>query len=314
MLRMQGTVREIALDLVCADGRRLPVLVNSILERSPEGHPVVVRTAVFDATERREYERELLRAKQTAEQSEARARQLARTLQETLIPPTPPEVPGLEVAAAYRPAGDGEEVGGDFYDVIQLGPQEWAATIGDVCGKGAEAAVVTALVRYTIRAAAIRLAAPGQALRIVNQVLLRPETDRFCTALLMKLELDDDGWQATLSSGGHPLPLLIRSGQDLLRNERPGPLLGVMEDGEYADIQVRLVPGDLLVLFTDGVTEGRRGKEFYGEERLADLVRRHTDSAVGVVDALLSDLMEFQSQLPRDDIALVAVRVPDSPD
>jgi sigma-B regulation protein RsbU (phosphoserine phosphatase) len=87
-----------------------------------------------------------------------------------------------------------------------------------------------------------------------------------------------------------------------------------MEEGEYGDIQIRLVPGDLLVLFTYGVTEGRRGKEFYGEERLAALVGRHTDSAAGVVEALLTEVMEFQSQLPRDDIALVAVRVPDSSD
>ena len=156
MLQMQGTAREIALDLVCADGRRLPVLVNSVLERDAGGAPIVVRTAVFDATHRRAYERELVQAKRRAEESEARATALARTLQRCLIPPAPPEIRGLDLAAAYRPAGNGEEIGGDFYDIFQIGPDEWFVVIGDVCGKGVDAAVVTALARYTIRAAAVR--------------------------------------------------------------------------------------------------------------------------------------------------------------
>ena len=128
MLRMQENVREIAFEVVTADGGRLPVLVNAVLDRDTEGQPAVVRVVLLDATERREYERELLREKQRAEESEARARTLARTLQQTLIPPNPPEIPGLDVAAAYRPAGTGEEVGGDFYDVFQIGEEDWASS------------------------------------------------------------------------------------------------------------------------------------------------------------------------------------------
>jgi sigma-B regulation protein RsbU (phosphoserine phosphatase) len=164
MLHMGGTVREIAFDLVRSDGSRLPVLVNAVAEPGPSGRVEVVRVAVFDATRRRAYERELLRAKERAEESEARARALARTLQQTLIPPTPPTIPDLDVAAAYRPAGDGTEVGGDFYDVFEVANGDWVITLGDVCGKGSAAAVITALARYTLRAASMESASPARAL------------------------------------------------------------------------------------------------------------------------------------------------------
>src|SRR3954447_19663187 len=183
MLSMQGRVREVALDLVRADGSRLPVLVNAALEATPDGTPKVVRVAVFDATHRREYERELLRAKERAERSELRARSLARTLQSTLIPPSPPALPGLDVSAAYRPAGDGQEVGGDFYDVFQISEGDWVVALGDVCGKGVEAAVVTALVRYTLRALTVQLDAPSAVLHSLNDVLLEQGSDRFCTVV-----------------------------------------------------------------------------------------------------------------------------------
>ncbi|HVM11904.1 MAG TPA: PAS domain-containing protein, partial [Actinomycetota bacterium] len=148
LLRMQGSVREIALDLLCADGRTLPVLMNSVLRVDERGEPALVRTVVLDATERRGYERELLRARDEAEQAEHRAQELARTLQASLIPPGPPQIPGLDVAAIYRPAGDGAEVGGDFFDVFPLDDSTWGITIGDVEGKGVEAAALTAFVRY----------------------------------------------------------------------------------------------------------------------------------------------------------------------
>ena len=149
---MLRTVREVAFELVRSDGERLPVLVNAVLEVDADDHPELVRVAVFDATHRREYERVLLRAKERAEQSEGRARALARTLQSTLIPPSPPSLPGLDVSAGYRPAGNGEEVGGDFYDIFQIKTGDWVVALGDVCRKGVYAAVVTALMRYTLRA------------------------------------------------------------------------------------------------------------------------------------------------------------------
>ncbi|HEX2053633.1 MAG TPA: SpoIIE family protein phosphatase, partial [Actinomycetota bacterium] len=212
MLQMQGIAREIALDIVGADGRRLPALVNSVLERDGAGRPAVVRTAVFDASDRRQYERELLRAKQRAEESERHARVLVKTLQSTLIPPAPPKVEGLDLCAVYRPAGTGDEVGGDFYDVFQIGPHHWIVAVGDVQGKGVEAAVVTALARYAIRGAAVRHRSPSDVLCSVNQDLLRQGTDRFCTAVLVSLQRKVTGWYVILSCAGHPLPLCVQAG------------------------------------------------------------------------------------------------------
>ncbi|MDT0167263.1 SpoIIE family protein phosphatase [Actinotalea sp. AC32] len=307
-LLMQGTAREIALEIVCADGRRLPVLVNSVLDRDDDGTPRVIRTVVFDATERRRYEQEVLAAKRRAEESEARALQLAQTLQKTLIPPTPPHIPGLDVAAAYRPAGDGRHVGGDFYDVFQVAPDDWVVVLGDVQGKGAEAAAVTALARYTVRAASVDHDAPSDVLHTLDAVLANAETDRFCTAVVVRLRRADT-WRATVACGGHPLPLLRRAGAAPVLVGEHGPLLGVLPGATFTDTDVPLVPGDALVLFTDGVTEGRRRAGFYGSERLVHVVDEHRGSAADLTDALLADVMAYQSGVARDDIAVVTVAV-----
>jgi phosphoserine phosphatase RsbU/P len=311
LLRMQGRVREIALELVTASGGRLPVLVNSVLERSPGGAAVVVRTAVFDATERRAYEQELLRAKQRAEASEARATALARTLQQTLMPPSAPRVPGLDLAAGYRPAGDGAEVGGDFYDVFEIGSGDWVVAVGDVRGKGVEAAVVTAMARFTLRGAAVRLPTPAAALGALNQALLRHGSDRFCTVCLVRLRQSGAGWSVTFSSGGHPLPLLLRRGGPAVECGEPGTLLGLFEDPVLRDTSVSLCPGDMLLLYTDGAVEGRDGREFFGEERLAAAAARYAGSAGALVYGVLASVLDFQVGEPRDDIAMVAIRVPD---
>ena len=310
MLQMQGTAREIALEIVRADGGRIPALVNSVLERDEHGTPVVIRTVVFDATERRQYEQELLRAKERAEESEARARVLAQTLQRTLIPPAPPSIPGLDVAAAYRPAGNGEEVGGDFYDVFEIGPGDWAVTVGDVCGKGVDAAVVTALARHTIRAAAVNQERPSEILATLNQVLLHHETDRFCTVALVRLRQTAGGWVATVSLGGHPPALLQRSRATATPIGRHGPLLGAFDDADLRDDDVALGPGDALLLYTDGVTEARGTGDFFGEERLLASLATHASSAETLTTGTLDDVLRFQRGNPRDDIAVVAVCVP----
>ncbi|HEU5033578.1 MAG TPA: SpoIIE family protein phosphatase [Mycobacteriales bacterium] len=310
MLRMQGTAREIALDLVRADGSRLPALVNAVLERDDSDAPRVIRIAVFDATDRREYERELLRAKDRAEASEAHARSLAETLQQTLIPPTPPAIPGLDIAAAYRPAGDGTEVGGDFYDVFQLREDNWVVVIGDVRGKGVQAAAVTALARHTLRAAAIGHPTPSGALTRLNEVLLLEEIDRFCTVAFLQLSRAGESWTGTLCLGGHPQPLLRRPGGTVTAVGAPGMLLGVVADPPLPDLAVPLEPGAVLVLFTDGVTEARADGELYGEGRLRAAVTADHQTADAVTQAVLDDVMRYQSGWPRDDIALVTVRVP----
>ena len=313
MLQMQGSAHEIALEIVCHDGHRLAVLVNSVLERSPAGKPVVILTAVFDATERRRYETELLHAKQLAEASEQRARQLARTLQQTLMPPSLPTIPGIELSVAFRPAGDGHEIGGDFYDVSQIGADDWLISVGDVTGKGAEAAVVTALARHTIHSAAVRTRSPAQILTNLNAVLLRDATDRFCTVTIMRLRRAKSAWTATICNGGHPQPLLARRDSAPVPLGQFGTVVGAFATPSFHDNKASLHPGDALVLYTDGVTEGRRGQEFFGEHRLITAVASHTGSAEKLCRGILADIVGFQEGNPRDDIVILTVQVLDSP-
>ena len=310
MLRLRGNVEEIALDIVAADGRRLPALLSSVLEGPSDGEPEVIRTVIIGAAERRGYERELLRAKQRAEESEAQAAALARTLQQTLMPPAPPRVPGLEVDAVYRAAGEGDEVGGDFYDVFEVAEGDLVVVVGDVCGKGIDAAIVSAVARHTIRAAAVRHPELAQVLDTLNEVLVRHDTDRYCTLSLVRLRSSGGTWTATISSAGHPLPLLAREGVEPAELGQPGPLVGVEPDRTFSDSDVTLRPGDALVLYTDGVTEGRSGKDFFGSERLEAAVTAHSASASSLTSGILRDVLAFQAGTPRDDIVILAVRVP----
>lgn len=307
LLALRGQVKEIALGVIRADGRTLPVLVNAVLDRDDAGDPRAVRIAVFDASERRAYERELLEEKRRAEDAEARAVALARTLQATLIPPAPPAIPGLDIAAAYRPAGRGDEVGGDFYDVFQA-EDAWMVVLGDVSGKGAQAATVTALVRHTVRALAVRTTAPSRILAGLNEVLLAQETDRFCSLVVLTLRDRAGRWELTAASAGHALPLLLR-GDRIDDLGEPGCLVGVVERAPYVDTSIVLEPDSRVVLYTDGVTEGRRDRDFYGDERLHHLLRAGAPDATALVRTVVEDVVAFQSAFPRDDIAVLALGV-----
>ena len=308
LLVMQGWAREIAFDLVCADGSRLATLVNARLD-DIEGQQVVY-VAVFSATERRMYERELLIAKEHAEQSEEHARVLARTLQETLLPHDLPMVPGLEIAAVYLPAGAGHEIGGDFYDVFQIARDDWVLALGDVEGKGVEAAVVTALVRYTIRAASIEHE-PADVLRIVNDVLLRSKSPRYCTAVILRCRRVGGSWVVTIGSGGHPLPIL--AGHDEVRPVgRHGSLLGMLDEVDFADVEISLREADLLVAYTDGVTEARQGSTLLGEEVVGEMAKRFIDQPAGsVLDEIVNEALRFGGTPNTDDIAAIAIRIDD---
>ena len=311
LLRMQGYVREIAVEIVCRSGARLPVLVNSVLKHDASGAPLMSRTAMFDATERRAYEQELLAARRRAEESEARATALARTLQASFLPPVIPPILGLDVAGAYRPAGDGSEVGGDFYDVFETERGTWAVVIGDVCGKGASAAVVTALARYTVRAEALRAPYPSAVLARLHEALVRDQPDQCCTALFVVLEPTTDGVAVTISSGGHQLPLVARGDGTLETAGKVGTMLGILDEPKLHDVTTVLRPGDVMVLYTDGVTEARRDREFFDEERLLATVRSAAEGhAQHVADSIVAAAVDFQEGDARDDIAVVAVKVP----
>ena len=182
---------------------------------------------MFDATERRAYETELLAARTRAEESELRARQLVRSLQQSLIPPVASTVAGLDLAPAYRPAGDGGEVGGDFYDVFQIGHDDWIVAVGDVTGKGAEAAAVTTLARYTIRASAVSTAEPKAILNTLNDVLRQDDTTtRCCSVVMAQLTRDTHGWTVEVIHAGHPLAVLVPAHGRVTELGRPGTDLG----------------------------------------------------------------------------------------
>ncbi|MDP8957239.1 MAG: GAF domain-containing protein [Actinomycetota bacterium] len=235
---------------------------------------------------------------------------VAETLQKSLLPPTFPDIPGFEVAARYRPAGRGIEVGGDFYDLFEARDGAWAVMIGDVCGKGPEAAVLTALVRYTVRAAAMHEDRPSRILGQLNEAVLRQVTDnRFCTVCYVRLRPNDGGARLTVCAGGHPLPLLLRAGGDLETVGRPGRLLGVFPEVDLTDEAADMRPGDALVLYTDGVTEEGRNGDHFGLERLGAAIRRaRGQDAVGIVEAVEDAVVEFRPEAPMDDIAILVVR------
>jgi phosphoserine phosphatase RsbU/P len=314
MLLTDGTVRAVALELVHADGHRVPVLVSATLAREGD-EPAALRIAVLDATERRAYEQELLAARLRAEESEARARTLVRTLQQTLLPPSTPTIDGLELAAVYRPAGTGEEVGGDFYDVFQVGDDDWIALVGDVTGKGIDAAMVTALARYTMRAAAVTDPEPTTILTTLNKVLRHDDaTPRWCTAVVVRFVLDAGGWTVTSCHAGHPPALHIDAHANVTELGPPGTLLGPFEDLSVRSSTRRLGCGDSVVLYTDGVTEARSPSGFFGEARLRRAVQRLGQSAHGLTYRLLDEVMDHQAGNAFDDIVILSARVPQRSD
>ncbi|WP_447009026.1 PP2C family protein-serine/threonine phosphatase [Saccharothrix sp. DSM 118769] len=314
MLRMHGEARELALDLVAADGRRLPALVTATVKTTDDGQPLLVRITAFDARERRAYERELLEAKRRAERERERLERLTGTLQRTLLPDALPEIDGLDVAAHYHAAST-DQVGGDFYDLFPLGGDRWGFFLGDVCGKGPEAAVLTSLTRYALRAAAtVHDTDPVAVLTTLNTVLRQqrlPNAPRFCTVLFGVLEPDGDGVGVTLAGGGHPPALLIRTTGEVEALHTPGgQLVGALEDPRFTTASARLGPGDVFVLYSDGLTEARRADgTMLEEEGLAEAVGEYAGlRAQAVVDSLV-DLLTDWSEAPSDDTAVLAIGV-----
>jgi PAS domain S-box-containing protein len=236
---------------------------------------------------------------------------IARTLQQSLLPAELPDIPGIEAAARFRPTGEGNEVGGDFYDLFESGAQGWTIVMGDVCGKGPDAAAVTALARYTLRAAAMREGLPSRSLRVLNEALLRQRDDRrFCTVAYAHLEPEQDGIRVGCAIGGHPLPLLLRADGGVEAVGAPGTLLGVLPDPNFEDSQVSLRPGDSLVFYTDGVVEGRGGNGPLDETGLSHLLAACAGEGADAIAARVEEAALVASGgKPRDDIAVLVLRV-----
>jgi sigma-B regulation protein RsbU (phosphoserine phosphatase) len=241
------------------------------------------------------------------DESAERADQLIRALQQTLVPAALPTVPGLDVAAAYHPAEG--EVGGDFYDVFEVADGDWCVVLGDVSGKGIEAGIVTSDARHAVRSSALREPEPSGLMRALNSALVDKGGSNFCTVALLRLQLTGGSWVATLTSGGHPYPLLIRHGT-ATKLGKAGSLLGVFHEVNFHDVSIKLAAGDALVLYTDGVTEARNAAgEFFGEERMHATLTGGGHSAQFMVDSLLKQVLDFQTG-PADDIAIVVIRRP----
>ncbi|AYV25500.1 SpoIIE family protein phosphatase [Streptomyces sp. CJ_13] len=325
LLRMQGELGGVALEIRKGDGVRMPVLVSSVVKHGAMGEPLLIRTTFFDARDRRAYEEELLRARKAAEEAHrqaeadrARLQDALAVLQSSLLPDTLPPIPGMETAAHYRTASP-DRLGGDFYDVFPLDATRFAFFLGDVCGKGPQAAAVTSLTRYTLRAAALHDPDPVSALSTLNRVLHERYSGgdpRYCTAILGVLEPDPGTGQVTvhLASGGHPPALVLRADGTADFLPTPGGLLiGILPDAPFAPATTTLGPGDTLLLYTDGLTEARTGEgrsALYGDEALRAFATDHAGQSPNAVMEALTGLLDGFGDGLDDDTALLALGVP----
>jgi phosphoserine phosphatase RsbU/P len=233
---------------------------------------------------------------------------IARALQASLLPPTLPRSAALEFGARYAAAGEGNEVGGDFYDVFELPDTGWGIAIGDVCGKGAEAAAITGMARDVLRLLVRDGARPPAALRRLNDAILElGERGRFCTATLGTVQPDGDRLRVTMSSAGHPAPVLLRRDGDVSFVGRSGTLLGVLDELDLAEDTVELAPGDALVFYTDGVTERRDGDAMFGEYNLIACLRTAAGRSADAIAGLLEEHVQGFG-VARDDLAVLVVR------
>jgi anti-sigma regulatory factor (Ser/Thr protein kinase) len=242
----------------------------------------------------------------------------ARVLQQSLLPPGPPVIPGLDVAVHYRAAGDGSIVGGDFFDMFPLRPgagdSRWGVVLGDVSGKGVEAASLTALARYTVRAVAMTEDSPAAVLRMCNRAVLEADVgEAFCTMVYAVMEVGSSGDGAVLrvASGGHPLPLR-RGGDGVIESVgRAGTAIGLFPDPDVADETVVMALGDTLVLFTDGLVEARTPAGDFAPQLLEQTLRASAGgdarATVGAITAAVGALEEGRA---RDDMAVVVIGVP----
>jgi serine phosphatase RsbU (regulator of sigma subunit) len=241
-------------------------------------------------------------------------RHIASVLQHSLRPRSLPEIAGFESSSRFLAAGEAYEVGGDFYDLFRTGSGGWTAVIGDVCGKGPEAAALTALARHSIRAASTPERAPSDVLRALHDSITGERTGlRFCTAALARIQAPRNGRgsaRLTIALGGHPPPLVLRKSGRVDQLGRPGTLLGALPAPNLADVDARLDAGDSLVLYTDGMLDL---SDRSGDDDPAWLARQLERAAGGSADEVASKLAEAAvkrngGEPPRDDIAILVLR------
>jgi hypothetical protein len=236
---------------------------------------------------------------------------IAATLQRALLPPSLPEVEGLELRAFYRPATAGRQVvGGDFYDVFPVAGDAWMLVMGDACGKGAEAAALTGLVRYTARALAARESSPAAILAGINDTLLRSvEGEEFSTVAVVRVEPTRDGARIVSSVGGHPRPVILRRDGTIRAVGETAVLVGAFEDATYGEAVARILRGETLILYTDGLTSKDEGDAFTDSGRLPRALQPLAGATASEVLALIEDHVARRTEGdPNDDVAVLALR------
>jgi serine/threonine-protein kinase RsbW len=292
-------VREIALEIVRADGSRLPILVNSTLVKGPGGEPKLIRTTVFDASDRRRYEEELLRAQR-------QEREIAEQLQRSMLAGELPVSAEVEVAASYRPADSTLEVGGDWYDAFWLSRHRIGLVVGDVVGRGIEAAATMGQLRSATRALASTGQPPPRLLEALDAYAVRHRVGFLTTVVYMELDLDSH--ELRFSCAGHLPPVLAPAGEDahLAWKGRSLPLgLGGRDEDARPEARCRLGPGSLVLLYTDGLVERRRRSLDAGLEQLVAEVEANRGEPA---QRLTSNLLHaFATSERQDDACAMAL-------
>jgi serine phosphatase RsbU (regulator of sigma subunit) len=268
----------------------------------------------FDETARRTAKRLADRAGLALDNARLHEQQahIASVLQHSLLPRSLPEIKGFDTSSRFLAAGEAYEVGGDFYDVFRSGSRTWTAVIGDVCGKGPEAASLTALARYTVRTASSPDSAPSEVLQTLHESISSERTDfRFCTAALARIQAPSNGKgkaRLTVALGGHPLPIILRKDGRIDPIGQPGTLLGVLPSPVLADADATLGVGDSLILYTDGILDVRnteeRGDPKWFNQQIAEFAGKSADE---IAEALADAAIKRHGGEPRDDIAILVL-------
>ncbi len=273
----------------------------------------------FDETARRTAKRLADRAALALDNARLHEQQshIASVLQHSLLPRSLPKIQGFEAASRFLAAGEAYEVGGDFYDVFRSGARTWTAVIGDVCGKGPEAASLTALARYTVRTASSPDSPPSRILRTLHDSISSEHSDlRFCTAALARIEAPSNGRSAarlTVALGGHPLPLILRKDGRVDSIGEPGTLLGALPSPVLADADASLAVGDALILYTDGMLDvGDRSQSDDPDWLAKQLAKSDGRSADEIAERLAQAAVKRHGGEPRDDIAILVLHRRDS--
>ncbi len=246
----------------------------------------------------------------------AERKEIAQAFQRSLLPSALPHATGVQFGAEYVPASTGTDVGGDFYDVVEIEPGKWLAAIGDVCGKGAQAAALTGLVRDVIRVLIRDGRSLTRTLELLNRSLLeQSEEGRYCTLAAAVITRDGANLHVELCLAGHDRPMVLRRTSAVAPVGHSGTAVGLLEKIKISPVTITLAPGESMVFFTDGVTERRRGEELFGHARLAHELSSLVGHPASTVAARVrSAALGFSGDDPRDDIAILVIRNSADPD